>query len=948
MNNGNNKDEEMAVLKLLSPQVLNLIKERGWRDLTEIQRRSIPHIISGANVLIMAPTGSGKTEAAILPILSELVKEPSDPVSVIYITPMKALINDLYERINWWAKKLGLRVAKKHGDISARERALRLKKIPHILVTTPESLEIDLDWSKKFREYLKNVKWVIIDEIHEFMNSKRGAQLAVLLERLSDLTGRDVQRIGLSATIGNPEWVLKVLSGSSRRKGVVVDVSDGKKFELKVIFVDEKDDFWTKATKKILEEIEPPSLIFVNSRYAAERVKESLELLGIEDVYVHHSSVSTDLRLEAEEKLRRGELRAVVCTKTLEVGIDVGAIKKVIQFRAPGGVATLLQRVGRSGHSLERKPRGTVVSIGIIDFLESLAEARLTLRSKIEPPYLRRMPLDVVAKEVVGMALAGGVSPSDAFRIIKGTPLSEWIDRPTFQTLLEYLKENGVIKIVKGLIKPAHTFYKIWKFRPQEDQSWWSRDFREFFSTIESNEMFAVKWNEKVIGYVDANFVYRYLRAEDTIRLAGKTWEIKRIDPNFMKIEVVPASRIAEIPVWRGEGPRRSFIVAKEAAEILLKPKSDGVLTDPNGLEKVEEIRREYERRRLPIPNYEKVIYEYYNGEHVFTTFLGSGANETLAMVLSYLISRKIGLNVYYRASFFGFSVYGPKIDVIKMLKDMNVSEFSEMVKAAVRRSPQLQNILRSLQLDFGVIGSPDEERDEILYEEAVKQVIEEYLDIETAQKFLEDLKSGKIEIKVGGIGGITPLAKEVLEQPPTRPWIQDLYSRIARLLDDNALTIDEIADILELATKTIDNRIREMRKPEAGEQRVVGFIDIDEFEWRWTLLKSLENIVASDEFSESFRPRELDEPIKLVIKVNKGDRPRQLLLTPRKVIENWEAIDSMLPDEMQMVIITHPDWEGARDDIAVTHHHVSKKALRYLILNAARYIEEKVYYSAF
>jgi ATP-dependent Lhr-like helicase len=219
---------------------------------------------------------------------------------------------------------------------------------------------------------------------------------------------------------------------------------------------------------------------------------------------------------------------------------------------------------------------------------------------------------------------------------------------------------------------------------------------------------------------------------------------------------------------------------------------------------------------------------------------------------------------------------------------------------------------------------------------------------VETAVKFLREVKEGKVKIVVGGVGGVTPLAREVLDQPPIKPWIQDLYSRIARLLEDNALTVDEIADILELATKTIDNRIREMRKPEAGDQRVVGFIDIDDGEWRWTLLKSLENIVESDEFGESFRPRRMDEPIKLVIKVNRGDRPRQLLMTPRKVVENWDAIERMLPDEMQMVVITHPDWEGARDDIAVTHHHVPKGALRYLILNAARYIEEKLYYSVF
>jgi ATP-dependent Lhr-like helicase len=945
MERGNNKSE---ALQLLAPEVINLIKARGWAELTEIQERSIQPILSGANVLIMAPTGSGKTEAALLPILSEMIKRPVEPVAVIYITPMKALINDLYERIRWWAERLGLKVAKKHGDTPAKERALRLKRVPHILVTTPESLEIDLDWSKKFREYLKNVRWVIVDEIHEFMNSKRGAQLAILLERLADLAKRDIQRIGLSATIGDPEWVLRVLSGSSRRKQVIVNIPKHKEFELKVVYVEEKGDFWTEATKRILEELEPPSLIFVNSRYAAERLKESLELLGVTDVYVHHSSVSPELRQEAERKLREGSLRAVVCTKTLEVGIDVGAIRKVIQFRAPGGVITLLQRVGRSGHALDRRPKGVVVAVGDIDFLEALAEARLTLKGVIEPPILKRMPLDVVAKEIIGMALAGGVKPSDAFRIIKGSPLSDWIDRETFQALLSYLRENGLIKIVKGIIKPAHTFYRIWRFRPQEDQSWWSRDFREFFSTIETNEMFTVKWGEKIIGYIDVNFVYKYLRAEDTIRLAGGTWEIKKIDTNFMRIEVVPSNRIAEIPLWRGEGPRRNFIVAEESTRILSSPGSDGVVTDPNGLKRLERIKEEYVKRGLPVPGPETVIYEYYNGEHIFTAFLGSGANETLALLLTYLISRTYGLNTYYRTSFFGFSVYAPKVDVLGILKSIDPEELPDLVKEAVKRSPHLQNVIRNIQLDLGVIGNPDEERDHMLYEEAVKQVIEDYLDLDTAKRFLSMLREGKVRLRAGALGGLTPLAKEVLEQPTVRPWIQDLSSRIARLLEDNALTIDEIADILELATKTIDNKIRELRKPEAGEQRVVGFIDVDEDEWRWTLLKSLESVVSFDEFKDSFEPKKINEPVKLVVKVNKGDRPRQLLITPKKVIENWDAIENMLPEEMQMVIITHPDWEGAKDDVAVVHHYVPKSALKYLILNAARYIEKKLYFSAF
>jgi len=932
---------------LLSARILELIREKGWSGLTDVQEKAVPEILSGNNVLVMAPTGEGKTEAALLPVLSVLTESNAEPVAVLYITPMKALINDLYERIEWWAQRLGLVVAKKHGDTPAKERVRRLRRVPHILVTTPESLEIDLSWSRKFREHLRNVRWVIVDEIHEFIQGKRGAQLAILLERLQRLAGRDIQRIGLSATVGDPDWALGFLVGSSRRRGVVVRASTTRTPELKVVYIpEEKGDFWKEAARRILEEIEPPSLVFVNSRYAAERLKEALEDIGARDVFVHHSSVATELRLEAEEKLRRGAIKAIVCTKTLEVGIDIGAIKRVIQFRAPGTVSSLLQRVGRSGHVLGGVSKGTIISVGVADFLEALSEARLALRGEIEPPALRRMPLDVVAKEILGMGLAGGVTPDEAYRIIKGTPLSDWITRELFDRLIEYMESNRLIKIEEGVIKPSSTFYRIWRFRPGEDvQGWWVRDFREFFTTIDSSETFTVRYRDQVVGYVDAAFVFRYLRVEDTIRLAGRAWEIKRIDANLMRIEVEPAKRIAEIPVWRGEGPRRSSIVAAEASLVLESPASDGVDASSEGLIELDRVKRNYTGRGIETPSSNVVVYEYYNGEHVFTAMLGSGANEALAMVLTYLVSREIGLNIYYRASFMGFSVYAPKLNLIEALKSIDPEEFRDLLDSAVRRSPHLQETIRSIQLDFGLIGSFDEYRDELLIEEAARQVIENHLDVETAVNFLRMLREGRIEIMIAGSGGITPLAKEILDSPSVKPWIQDLSERIARLLEDNALTIDEIADILELSPKTVENKIRDMRRPEHGQTRVVGFIDLDEDEWRWTLVRSLRGIAESIEFERSFRVRRLDNTIKIVVKVNRGDKPRQMLLTPRRVIESWDRISGMLPEEMYSLTITHPDWEGARDDIAITHYNVPRQAVPLLVLNAAAYIEEKTYY---
>ncbi len=929
----------------LHPKLVELIRLRGWSSLTKVQEKAIPAILGGANTLLVAPTGEGKTEAALLPVLTMMSREGAEPVSLLYITPMKALINDIYLRISWWASRLGFRVARKHGDTSASERNRRLRNVPHILVTTPESLEIDLDWSRRFRVHYRNLRWVIVDEVHELLSNKRGAQFLVQLERLSRIAGRDIQRIGLSATIGDLEKALYLLSGTSKRERVIVDGRRIKKPRLKVVYVrDDARDPWIDIAKNVLEEIEKPSLVFVNSRYVAEKIKDSLEKLNARDVFVHHSSVSAEIREEAEERLRRGELSAIVCTKTLEVGIDVGKIRKVIQVRAPGRVASLLQRVGRSGHSLDAESRGSIVALGVIDFAESLAEAQLAYNGYVEDVIIDRIPLDVVAKEVLGMAIEkGGVREEEAYNIISSvkayTPTREEFDR-----MLSYMEKNGVIKRIGGVIRPGPTFYKIWQFRGDKGpRMWWSRDFSEFFSTIPEKDSFTVKHGDKTIGYIDAVFVYRHLRSGDAIRLAGRSWIVKRIDENTSRIDVEPADSTAEIPLWKGEGPRRSLRVAETLMDIISDPQSAvGIDVDEEGIRFVESLRDRYYKLGIEPPSTDRIIYEEYNGEHIITAPLGSGVSETLAIVLSYLASREAGLNVYYRSTFFGFSIGARDFNPIEALKSIDLDEFEDLVARAVERSPLVFQAIREIQLDLGKIGSVDLDEDRLLVEEAVKQVIEEHLNIEDSIEFIERLKAGKIKVLKTDIGGLTPLALEIVKYPPIRPWMQDLATRIARMLEGTALTVIELADILELAEKTIDSRLREMRKPEYKDHRVAGFLDYDEDEWRWALIKDLEDIVESEEFSHYFKPPRMREPLRLLVKASQGSRPRELIVNPEAVVNNWEEIAKRLPDEVYMVKVSSAYSEGTRDDVSVTYYYTPTRILKYLILNAATYIQRK------
>ena len=947
------KDQDEKALYMLDRHVRMLVQRMGWRSLTDAQAKAIPLILEGYNVVIMAPTGGGKTEAAMLPVLSALARTDPAPVAVLYITPMKALINDLYERIRRLAEPLGLRVARKHGDTPARERSRRHREVPHILITTPESLEIDLDWAPKFRRYYENVKFVVVDEVHELLSGKRGAQLVLLLERLrKSLAREDFQVIGLSATIGDPRRVLDLLSGSSRRPRAVVSSASRKTVELRVEYLEYKGDPWTPLARRIAEiaSSEKPILVFVNSRFAAEQVKNALEELGVEDVLVHHSSVSAELREEAEELLRRGEIGAIVCTKTLEVGIDVGRIRLVVQVRSPGTVASLLQRVGRSGHTIQGTPRGTVLTVDEYDFMESVAIARLASEGRVEDIAIRRLPLDVVARQILGMILAEKEVPLSRVReVLEGLSHAIEADLDIIDDLVEYMAENKIIRIVERngdrVLRLGPTFYKIWKFRGDKGQkAWWSRSFAEFFSTITERDVFTVKYGEKTIGYIDSLFVYRHLRVGDTIRLAGRSWKVKRIEENLSRIIVEPTKAQAEVPLWRGEGPRRARIVAESLSEILAGEDLSGVNVDERGLRVIGEWRRAYSRIGPPRPG--QLIYERYGDEHVFTTMLGSGANEALALAISHLASKEIGLGTRYRAGFAGFSVYVGDLNPLELLASIDPDSLEGIVMAALDKSPYLYQVIREIQLSFGKIGAVDYDgRDEILVEEAKKQVIEEYLDLDTARWFLEELRAGRIRVRTPLIGGLTPLAKSILQQPSIRPWLPDLAPRIARFLEDTPLTIIDLADALELAEKTVESKLKEMRKPEYGDLRVVSFIDIDTGETRWALLRELERIAESEDYMNSFRPRRLDEPLRVYIRAAPGQKPRELILKPADLLgPEAERILSMFPREAYSIKVTSAYAMDTRDDVSVVHYHVPASAVKYLLLNAARYLESKYY----
>ena len=341
---------EGAAIENLHPKVKKLIKNLGW-DLTPIQEEAVIDLCSGENRLLVAPTGSGKTEAAILPVISRAINESWEGLSILYITPLRALNRDIDRRLSTMLEPLGLTVGLRHGDTTQKERTKQSKNPPNLLVTTPETTQIMMLGSK-LRKHLSNIKVIILDEIHDLAGSERGSQLMVGLERIEDINPNKIQRIGLSATVGNPEEVasymsksaLPIMGPSPRFTDVLVHkempTPEDNILSVKWSVSPNSIAAFRRLANSLIEDY--PSLVFVNSRSAAETVSQRLISMVPEiNVGVHHGSLASETRKEMEDKLRNGEMHGIICTSSLELGIDIGSIKKVHQLQSPRAVDRL-------------------------------------------------------------------------------------------------------------------------------------------------------------------------------------------------------------------------------------------------------------------------------------------------------------------------------------------------------------------------------------------------------------------------------------------------------------------------------------------------------------------------------------------------------------------------------------------------------------------------------
>jgi ATP-dependent Lhr-like helicase len=575
--------------------------ESRFADPTPAQTAAWPLIQAGKNVLIVSPTGTGKTFAAFLSVLNELALlnergDLRDTIYCIYVSPLRALSYDLEKNLHEPLREIHgakppIRVGLRSGDTTQGERQKQFTRPPHILLTTPESLALLLS-QEKWLPHLSSVRWLIVDEIHALAENKRGAHLSISLERLSNLRRTGVspvppsevqecwtagtpalQRIGLSATVAPLQEVAQYLVGT-HRSCEIVDVSASKKVDLRVYSPLGKNPYPPSGYtgQRLIHELgrlvqeNRTTLVFTNTRSGAEAaafwLKEALPELS-DQIECHHASLDRDVRLEVEDRLKRGELRAVVCSTSLELGIDIGSVDLVVMLSTPKGVSRALQRTGRAGHSINVTSRGLLMATNMNDLVECCATVLLARSRQLDPVRLPRAPLDVLAQHLVSMGCIQKWSRPEAFSLVRGAYSYRDLTLQEFNDVLDYLAGGG-----KSLRQQyTEVFGKI----HLEDESFETkqgavrRDLLQNMGVIPSEGMVAVRMKRRTLGHVEEIFM-RNLQPGDVFIITGRAVKLERV--GSMECFVTNAQhQTPTVPRWNANKMPLTNKVAEEIVQ---------------------------------------------------------------------------------------------------------------------------------------------------------------------------------------------------------------------------------------------------------------------------------------------------------------------------------------------------------------------------------------------
>lgn len=561
----------------------HIVNTLGWSNLRPLQDRSIEGILDGSHCLLIAPTAGGKTEAAVFPILSQLLDLPQTGFTVLYVCPLRALLNNLFERLEVYCSMVGLRAGLWHGDISAHHRRKLIDNPPHILLTTPESLEGMLISPKGLgRERLKNVRTVVVDEIHAFARDDRGIHMLAVLERIQALAGRPLHRIGLSATVGNPEELLRwLVNGTEGNLSVVRAEAQQPKVDIQLDYVGNLDNAAMVISRLHRGE---KRLVFCDSRRRVEELGVALRALEVE-TFLSHSSLSREQRHAAEKAFAESRDCVIVSTSTLELGIDVGDLDRVIQIDAPSTVASFLQRLGRTGRRSGTTRNCLFLATSQDSFLQAGGLLRLWETGFVEPITAPPFPAHLMAQQLIAMVLQQGrIAKNACFSLLDRVAAFKAIDLTTKETILAHLIQKGFLMEDAGFLSLGDA----------SQAEYGHKNFLELVSAFTTPPVFLVIHGTKELGSIDQNLLWNlHASGGRLLRLAGQDWEVASIDWDARFIHVKPTKESGR-PMWLGQGMALSYHLCQSILGMLLEDEFPKWLTK-RGCQALTEAREEHD-----------------------------------------------------------------------------------------------------------------------------------------------------------------------------------------------------------------------------------------------------------------------------------------------------------------------------------------------------------------
>src|SRR5437667_4324930 len=763
-----------------------------------MQVTAVAEIGHGSNVLIVAPTGSGKTEAVLLPVLESLHAGTDPAICAVYVTPLRALNRDMIDRVQRLARTTRLTAAVRHGDTAQSDRRKQAATPPDILITTPETLQAILP-GKVMQRHLKNVRHVIVDEVHQLAEDRRGTQLAVALQRLQQVTGRPFQRIGLSATVGHPESIASLFGGEKALELLPPDLETAYEYRVEWPRPIDKDfetarDFYItpeaaaglSAIDDTLDESRS-TLVFVNARPLAELLGSRLSMVR-RDVAVHHGSLPREERERVEAGFKGGEIKGLVSTSTLELGIDIGTVDKVVQYNSPRQVTSLIQRVGRSGHKLERTSRGLILAVSSDDAIESLAAVQAAQENDLEPLHIHRLALDVLAHQIVGSALdQGGTAPwSEILSTIRTSEPFRELEDVQEDRVAEFLAHLGIIRQEGERIRVTR------KGR---------RYYFENLSTIRDERRYPVLdlTTQRQVGILGEEFMMIKAREGLHFIIRGRPWKIEKIGKDGMLYVTQVSEPNEMIPGWDGEMLRVPFGLAQRVGrirkEIDARLDRESVAKTAEHFEKAWPINKTGAKRLVeehanhrksgaPVPTDDRIVVEAFDRFLIVHASFGEVVNVTLGDLIEELLPRKHMVRFWWT---------DPYRILYELVADTRELDVEALVDGLLRLDEEtLEGGLQALLTDhlplgyymkgiaerFGAIrrgltvGEGDLRSFEVrfantpIYDEAVREALHLQAAFTRVREIIRKLRSGEIEVAIHRSEETpTPLAYPILRR---------------------------------------------------------------------------------------------------------------------------------------------------------------------------------------